>query len=377
MWFVAGVWVFIWGRFMTNGQIGISDAITFLVGFLVELPSGVFADLIGRRKAILIGNILLTIGNFCIAFSSSFLSITFFYCIWSVGYAFQSGATEALAYDSLKKLKLDNEWHRVISTSTVVGRVSTLLATAIGGFVFSVWFRLPYLIFGFSGCVGILSAYLLNEIQVSHKVDTWSLSSYINQIKDGLRVIVKPQVFPIALFSIFIASASYLYNWGLLRPLTGLRFGFTTETFPMLLATISFVVIVALFIYSKLKIKRNVEQSIYFFGFLFSLIYVYMGFQHSWFMGGTIMILFAVFAIFVEQLFSQFINEHTEAKHRATTLSAISLFTRLPYVILAAALGFIADKNMLPQLTWIVGIVLLFVFGVSYYRYKGSKSLSK
>jgi len=55
-WIVSGVWVFIWGTFMTKAQIGISDSITFAIGFLVELPSGVFADVIGRRKAIILGN---------------------------------------------------------------------------------------------------------------------------------------------------------------------------------------------------------------------------------------------------------------------------------------------------------------------------------
>src|SRR3990167_10998599 len=83
-WVVAGVWVFIWGAFMTKTQIGISDSFTFAVGFLVELPSGIFADLIGRRKAILIGNILLAIGNLCVGLSSSFFGITVWYLIWTI-----------------------------------------------------------------------------------------------------------------------------------------------------------------------------------------------------------------------------------------------------------------------------------------------------
>src|SRR3990167_518960 len=104
MWFIAGVWVFVWNRFITTGQIGIADAIAFSVGFLVELPSGVFADLIGRKKAIIIGNVLLTLGNFFMTFSSSFWPLTLWFLTWTIGYAFQSGATEALVYDSVKKL---------------------------------------------------------------------------------------------------------------------------------------------------------------------------------------------------------------------------------------------------------------------------------
>lgn len=172
MWFVAGVWVFIWGIFMTKTQIGISDSITFTLGLLVELPSGVFADTIGRKKAILIGSILLTLGNFLIAFSSSFMSITVWYLVWTIGYAFQSGATEALAYDSLKREGLEKEWHRVISSATVIGKATSLIATAVGGFLFTMWFRLPYLVFAISGLIGVIAAIYLTEIQVK-RIKNW------------------------------------------------------------------------------------------------------------------------------------------------------------------------------------------------------------
>ena len=135
MWFLAGVWIFIWGKFMTKTQIGLSDGLTFAVGFLIELPSGVFADLIGSRKAILIGNVLLTVGNFFVAVSSSFWGITLWYLIWTIGYAFQSGATEALAYDSVKKIGQADKWPKIIATSSIIGRTTSLTATAIGGFL--------------------------------------------------------------------------------------------------------------------------------------------------------------------------------------------------------------------------------------------------
>jgi hypothetical protein len=49
-WIMSAVWIFIWSMFMTKTQIGISDSITFTVGFLFELPSGVIADLMGRKR---------------------------------------------------------------------------------------------------------------------------------------------------------------------------------------------------------------------------------------------------------------------------------------------------------------------------------------
>jgi hypothetical protein len=67
----------------------------------------------------------------------------------------------------------------------------------------------------------------------------------------------------------------------------------------------------------------------------------------------------------MEILFSQFINLHTKEEHRATTLSAVALFTRLPYVLLAILIGRLADQNLLPQYTLIVGGVSLLLWSVS------------
>jgi MFS family permease len=329
LWFVAAVWVFIWGVFMTKTEIGLSDAITFTLGFMVELPSGVFADVIGRRRAILLGNTFLTIGNLGVALSSSFISLTSWYLLWTVGYAFQSGATEALTYDSVKKAGKEDEWQKIIGTATILSRISSMSATVIGGLLFSVWFRLPYLIFAISGIVGIIAAYKLIEIPVKRIESPWSIRSYISQIKDGLRVLTKPSITPIAILALCVAGLSYIYNWGLLRPLTGERFGYTAITLPFLLVGVSIAIIGASIMLVKLKNKINPENTLVAISLVFGVAFVALSMNLNWISGGIVMVIVAVLAELVMQLFSKFINQHTESRHRATTLSAIALFTKL------------------------------------------------
>lgn len=352
---------------MTYGQMGISDAITFSIGFMVELPSGVIADLIGRKKAILLGNVLMVIGNLLVGSSSTFLTLTSWYLIWTVGYAFQSGATEALVYDSVKKMGEEGNWQKIISTATIVGRATSLVAAVIGGLLFSVWFRLPYLTAGVLGIIGIVSAYFLIEIPVSRKVNFWSVSTYLKQIKDGVFNLIRPVVFPVSLISLFIAGISYMFNWGPLRPLTGIRFGYTTQTIPILLAVVSLAVIFSMYVLIKKKIVS--EKKIFLFGALYAFLFFIMGFNHGWLVGGLIIILMAIFQTYVDQLFSTFINLHTSSEHRATTLSAVALFTRAPYVVLAILTGQLADKNVLPQFTLFVGAAAIIISVISFVLY--------
>jgi MFS family permease len=369
MWFVGGVWIFIWGMFMTKTQMGISDALTFAVGFLVELPSGVVADIVGRRKAILWGSILLCLGNFSIAFSNSFWHLTLSYLVWTIGYAFQSGATEALAYDSLKRIGKEETWAEVIGTSSVISRATSLIATGVGGFLFLTWFRLPYLTFAISGILGIIAAYFLTEIPVSVNKSAWSVKTYVDQIKDGVSTLAKPNIFALSLISLFVAGAGYMYNWGLLRPLTGDRFGFTASTLPLLLAGGSVVVILATVVLVKIKGLFKLEALIFASSLVFSVLYLVLGGPHKAVVGGIIMISLAVAGSWVDQLYSRFLNLHTKPEHRATTLSAVALFTKFPYVALALVMGILADRKALPQFTMVVGGVLLCVWILARYKY--------
>lgn len=364
LWFVAGVWVFIWGRFMTKTEIGISDVVSFSIGFLFELPSGVIADLIGRKKAIIIGNLFMVAGNILLGISSSFWGITVWYVVWTIGYAFQSGSTEALAYDTLKKLDQTDHWPKVIATSVVVGRVASLVSTALGGFIFTYWFRLPYLTVGVLGTVGIIAAYLLHEIPITHKPNMWSFATYFNQIKDGVSVLVKPQVISIALISLTIASAGFLFDWGLLRPLTAERFGYTALTFPLLLTVRSILFIIVITLLAKIR-KIQLEKLLFFSTAIYALTFFVSGFNHTWIIGGLLITLLTIAGGYVDQLFSTFINIHTRDEHRATTLSAVALFTRLPYLFLAFVIAVMAQNNELHQALFYLGGVCIVIWLIS------------
>lgn len=56
-WFYVaiGVWVLIWRQYLSWEQIGLVTASGVLVSLLLELPSGALADMIGRKKTVLLG----------------------------------------------------------------------------------------------------------------------------------------------------------------------------------------------------------------------------------------------------------------------------------------------------------------------------------
>jgi MFS family permease len=363
-WFMAGVWAFIWGMFMTNSQIGVSDSMTFLLGFLIELPAGVIADTFGRKRTVIFGNIAMALGVWMIAFSTSFWGITLWYGLWTIGYGFQSGATEALVYDYLKAHKLNSEWPKVRATSSVIATVTYPICIAIGGILFGVYYNLPYIAAGVVGCVGIAAACLLRESRTFTKPEfSWKL--YGARIRDGSSILFKKSIVPVALTAITVMSVQIIFTWGLLRPYTVERFGYSDVGVSHVLAVIAALTALILIVLGRFRKRFGTVKTLLFFAGLYGVVFTSFFAPYNWLIGAIALLVAAVSANYVEQLFSIFINVHAHEEHRATTLSTVALITRAPYALLAIVTGILADWNMLPLLCLVLGCVVMAVVGGS------------
>src|SRR3990167_9731086 len=81
----------------------VSSIWSIIVGtiFLAEVPTGVLADKIGRKWSIVTALLLQTSGEFLYFFAKDYFTFILIAILAGVGYAFLSGANEALIYDSL------------------------------------------------------------------------------------------------------------------------------------------------------------------------------------------------------------------------------------------------------------------------------------
>src|SRR3989338_9032643 len=68
----VGVWILIWTKYLSFTQIGLILSASLFASVLLELPSGALADLIGRRKTILIGRVINVISYTVFVFANNF-----------------------------------------------------------------------------------------------------------------------------------------------------------------------------------------------------------------------------------------------------------------------------------------------------------------
>lgn len=111
--------------------------------FLLEIPTGVIADLIGKKKSLMIGRFMYIIEILIIAFFNGFWPFLIAKIISGIGVSFVSGANEAMLYDTLKKQGRINDHKKVSGLMFMLVNISMAFVFIIGAYMFSINPKLP------------------------------------------------------------------------------------------------------------------------------------------------------------------------------------------------------------------------------------------
>ena len=158
------IWVVLLaGRGFSLAQIGLAEGFFHLVSFLCEVPSGMAADLLGRRRTLaasmgvraLACLAMITsrgIGGVCLAMGLSALS-----------YNLISGTREAITYDSLLQAGRARDYERVAGRMGVLYRASAVGCALCAGAALALGWRLAYLTDFAAALAGLVLALGLTE----------------------------------------------------------------------------------------------------------------------------------------------------------------------------------------------------------------------
>jgi MFS transporter, DHA3 family, tetracycline resistance protein len=127
---------------------------------LFEVPTGVIADHVSRKKSVIIGTILLGLAHLLEGSVPAFWGIATAYAVWGLGYTFLSGAEEAWIADEVEGKGLDKLFLKGSQIASI-GKIAGIIASVIISMLFSVqtailiaggsfiilavwlWFRMP------------------------------------------------------------------------------------------------------------------------------------------------------------------------------------------------------------------------------------------
>ncbi len=154
--------------------------------FLLEIPSGILADVWSRKNMIVLGTVLKLIGFILWLFAQDFMLFAAGFIFWGLQEAFCSGSSEALLFDMLKEHEMDHEYERYAGRFRFFCGVSAALSMALGGFVAAVGFDVAALLSVASIGLSVIFALLLKDARKA-ECDAITWRYYFGQIKTGIK----------------------------------------------------------------------------------------------------------------------------------------------------------------------------------------------
>ncbi len=118
---------------LSGGQIASLFAIWSLTAFVLENPSGAWADAFSLRRLLATTAILRAAGFALWAVWPTYTSFALGFVLWGVDSAARSGTPEAMVYDELAAAGATDRYARLIGRATAMATVAMLAATALAG----------------------------------------------------------------------------------------------------------------------------------------------------------------------------------------------------------------------------------------------------
>lgn len=160
---LTGAWVAILSsRGFSLVEISMAETVFHLVSLLLELPSGILADVFGRKRMLLVSAMLRMAANVAMIFSGSLLTVCVSIGLTAASYNFASGTGDALAYDSLKSAGQAGRFDRYESSQLTIYRLCGGLSTLCAGLALSLGYKIAY---GSSLVTGLVQLLVLSGLQ--------------------------------------------------------------------------------------------------------------------------------------------------------------------------------------------------------------------
>jgi len=323
---------------LTLTQATLIVAISSITMIILEVPSGIFADLYTRKLALILGAFFFVLGATIRSFSYSFIHFSLAMITLSVGAAFVSGADTALMYDSLKEAKREKEFKKIIGTARSFALVGMGVASILGGFLAKYGLRtvnyaaiaplilMLFISFGFKEPKGFKK--IIKKNYFIHLKESMLFSISHKKVRNLI-------LFSSFIMSMMIASHQFFQPYMSQIGIVLGNFGIFYFIFLMISA------LSAKYAY-KIEEKFGEKSSFIFMPVIFALSLFLMA-KYEFYLAFLFIFLGQFVWGFSTPLIQHYINSHIDSDKRATVLSINSLSSKIFLAILSPLVGYTAD----------------------------------
>lgn len=338
-------------------QIMILQSLYSIAIIIFEVPSGIFADVFGKKNSLLFSVIFFIISSYIYYLGHNFSQFLIAEIFWALSLAFLSGADSAFIFDTLKDLKKENLYKKVWGNYLFITTIAMSFACIVGGFLGEINLRMVLLI-NIPVFILLIPITLSMREPMKHKriID----KNYFQEMFQAIKIsfVENKKLKWLIIYATFLYAFNFASFW-FYQPyfrLTGLNIAYFG------------IIFAAFYIISGLtsKYAHFLEKKI---GESYSLILLLMLTASCYFLMSNFVFLFSFSFVFLLQfargysnvIFSDYVNKLVESKIRATTLSFLSMFENFVYALIIPFFGWFADVYGLREVFLVLGITTFFI----------------
>lgn len=324
---------------------------------LLELPMGMYADRFSRKNLVVFDAIAGLLEILIISLAQNFWNFTLAISLAAVGQTMQSGAHNALVYDTLEIKGESNAFEKVLGRIQGLGNLGAMLSGLVGG-VLASSYRLvsAYHLSLISLVAALLVALTLKEIRVTPvKKESWKKEEW----KEIFNFVVRHRRVRKVMFVAVIVSASvnFLYEfWQIFAEEVSIALVYFGVIQLVSFAIVSLGGFMADAIKQRIGFRNVIILSLFLTGIGFALMSLRLQLL------GLVMMAMIYFASAVLELVSiGYLHHHAIEKYRATIESAFSVIEHLAVALIGVPFGLISTQLSIFQGFIFLSVILLII----------------
>lgn len=368
LWFFTGSWLYFYRLYMSDRQIGVLDGMVFALGLVAEVPAGALADLLGRKRQLQVGLLLMSAGFLLQGFAQAYWYMLVGMSMFTVGAALVSGADDALVYDALEAEGKADGWQQVISRKFQIMHIVTLGGYLAGGLLSVLLLRLPFILSGVGMLFGFFVATSFHEVRETHAA-TPVFADFVRQNAVGIKYFLRRHMWLYGCMALIVLGIGYAFDLGVIKPLMLDSFGYKKVGQAVANALAGGVAIIALTQLDRLRKSFGEKRGLVLLALCLGAGFLAAAFHVGMF-GILAFLLIGTAASLVGPWLNDVVQHEASSAHRATALSAMALLQKMPYIVLAPLAGIFSTNGHLGRyfmgvaLSVFAAVAVLLLFGI-------------
>lgn len=364
--FPIAIWLFFYSRFLSFAEIALLIGLCGLAAIVLEVPTGAFADIFGRKTAIVISYVFFSLSMIGVALSSSFVWFLVFGMMAALSNALYSGSLEALVYDSLKENKEEHLFEHVTSRMEALTWIGLFIGSVTGGFLYQLDYRLPYVVQAISMAIAAVAALWLREPAIDSQ--RYELKQMLTQNITGFKELFQSKATALTSLTFIVIGAGYYVASQILGISQAQEYGISPALVGILFGVGYLLSAIASYLFPQLR-KHFGNQML----LLLSTAALIGSFVFAPYAGVILGSVLIVLRIASSTTFRNSraitFNAIFSSKNRATALSTLNLLSNLPYVVLAYFIGDTIDKTSPNSFAvWLGVTVLVLLVALEFFK---------